>query len=381
LFLRFLLLLMHPVAQSSDVTLPPLLGECLAFDIKAGDLAGLRSQLFAPGVFNGVLELAAEENILARLAERFLEFGLVPPGRPGPQDVLRQHLASHQDRSDAMARHLGEIAAVLNGLGIRPVLLKGARSLWEQRPTWRYLRDIDLLVRDGEAHAAQEALAAIGYGPDPDLPTRPDRHHLAPLYREGFPGWIEIHRSGGNRYAERLLPTSELFAVSTIASDNGVSVGLLAPAIHVLHTVVHHHVGHSGDARGTMSLKGLYEFAWAVNELTMDQKQWLVKRSAAHPRLAAMLDYWLAAASLLFRLPVEAPFFVRKDAAARADKVIRGDSTSRWKYPGYSDEIRMAWADERLRRSSGGSGLLGRQLLRWKVIASMLPTISRQIRR
>ena len=364
--------------------LPSLLGECLAFDIEPADLAALRARLFAPGVLAGVVELAAEENSIARLGERLLEFGLVPPdrpGRPGVQDLLARQLASHAQRRVVMARHLMEMVAVFNALGIRPILLKGARSLWEQQPAWRYLRDIDLLVSDDEAAAAQQALIRIGYGPDPALPVRPDRHHLEPLYREGFPGWIEIHRSGGNRYAERLLPTSELFADSTVVSDDGLSVGLLSPVTHLLHALVHHHVGHSGDARGTLSLKGLYEFAWAFHQLTDEQRPALAQRVAVHPRLAAMLDYWLAAASLLFHLPVEAPFGVRPDAAARAEKIMRGDRTSLWKYPGYGDEIRMARDTERLRRSCAGSGLLGRQLLRWKAIASMLPAIRRQVRR
>jgi hypothetical protein len=279
-----------------------------------------------------------------------------------------------------MAAHLREILAVLNGLGIRPLLLKGARSLWEGRPSWRYLRDIDLLVPVDAVHPAQDALAAIGYGPDASLAERPDRHHLAPLYKAGFPGWVEIHRSGGNRYAERLLPTSELLAASAIAEGGGLSVRLLPPAMHLLHAAVHHHVGHGGDARGTVSLKGLYEFASAANGLTEEGKHWVVARSARHPRLAAMLEFWLAAAALLFRLPVETPFSIGDDAAARAEKTFLGDAHSLWKYPGYGDEIRMACAAERLRRSPGGENLVGRQLLRWKVIASMLPTLRRRVR-
>jgi hypothetical protein len=365
------------------VNLPLVLGECLALDLDAGGLAALRSRLFAPGVLNGLLDLAAGENMLALLAGRLLDSGLVPPdrpGRPGAQDVLRRHLAAHLARRDAMAAHLLEILAVLNRLGIRPVLLKGARSLWEGQPSWRYLRDIDLLVPADGARLAQDALAGIGYGPDAALADRPDRHHLAPLYKPGFPGWIEIHRSGGNRYAERLLPTSELLAASSIAGHDGLSVGMLPPAMHLLHAAVHHHVGHGGDARGTMSFKGLYEFAWAANELGADQKRWLVERSARHPRLAAMLEFWLAASVLLFRLPVEAPFFISHDAAARAESIVSGRPRSPWKYPGYSEEIRMACAGASLRRSPGGESLVCRQLLRWKVIASMLPTIRRQVR-
>jgi hypothetical protein len=321
--------------------------------------------------------------MLAPLSGRLLDSGLVPPdrpGKPGVQDVLLRHLAAHLARRDAMAAHLREILAVLNGLGIRPVLLKGARSLWEGQPSWRYLRDIDLLVPADGAHPAQDALAAIGYGPDASLADRPDRHHLAPLYKAGFPGWVEIHRSGGNRYAERLLPTSELLAASTTADAGGLSVGLLPPAMHLLHAAVHHHVGHGGDARGTMSLKGLYEFAGAANGLAGEEKRWLVMRSARHPRLAAMLEFWLAAAAFLFHLPAEVPFTTGADAVARAERTLLGNSHSLWKYPGYRDEIRMACAVERLRRSPGGESLIGRQLLRWKVIASMLPTIRRRVR-
>jgi hypothetical protein len=366
------------------VTLPLIIGECLAFDLDARGLTALRPRLFAPGVLNGLLELAAAENMLALLAGRLLDSGLMPPDRPdrpGGEGVLRRHLADHHDRRDTMTRHLRELVAVLDGRGIRPMLLKGAVSLWEGRPSWRYLRDIDLLVEAGEAYPAQDALAEIGYGPDPDLPDRPNRHHLAPLYKAGFPGWIEIHRSGGNRYAERLLPTSELLAAAIACDDRALSVRILPPAVQLLHAVVHHHVGHGGDARGTLSLKGLYEFAWGVNGLTTEQKHWLVARAARHPRLVPMLEFWLAASARLFRLPVEAPFSFSRDAAARAEKVLLGHSASTWKYPGYRDEIRMAWAGERLRRSPGGDSLAGRQLLRWKVIASLLPTIRRQVRR
>ena len=367
------------------MTLSLVLGECLAFDLTVGRLSALRSRLFAPGMLNDLLDLAARENMLALLADRLLEFGLIPPDRPqesGAQDVLRQHLASHWARRDNLARHLREIVAVLNGRGISPVLLKGARSLWEQKPSWRYLRDIDLLVPAEAAQLAQDGLAGIGYKPDPALPDRPNRHHLAPLYKPGFAGWVEIHRSGGNRYAERLLATSELFSTSAVADREGLSVLLPSPAMHLLHSAVHHHVGHGGDARGTLSLKGLYEFASGANDLTAQQKQWLVERSAKHPRTAAMLDFWLAASALLFRLPVETPFLLSPDALGRAEKCIVPEaSRSVWKYPGYRDEIRMAWARDRLSRSPGGGGLLGRQLQRWKVIASMLPALRRQIRR
>lgn len=366
------------------MTLPTLLGECLAFDMKAARLSSLRSRLFEAGRLTGVTKLAAEENNVARLAERLLEWGLVPPdvpGRSSAQQTLRRQLAVHAERREVMAHHLREMVAELNQQGIRPVLLKGARSLWEKQPSWRYLRDVDLLIRDENAASAQEALQRLGYGPDPDLAKRPDRHHLEPLYKKGFPGWVEIHRRGGNRYAERLMPTSELFATSSFVEQDALFVGLLDPVTHLLHGVIHHHVGHSADARGTLSLKGLYEFAWAVNALRVEGRRQLLDRCQAHPRLAAILDYWLAAASLLFHLTIEPPFALSNDALERAKKTFGGDQTLLWKYPGYGDEIRMAWAKDRLLRSPTGQSAIRRQLLRLKVIASLLPSVRRKVER
>ena len=366
--------------MNSDVIRPWLLGECLRFDLHADDLAPLRLRLFTPNVLFDLTEFAGQQGLLSVLAERLLDNVLVPPSppnRPGPANTLSRYLASHRDRREQMTRHLREIVAVLNELGIEPILLKGARSLWERKPVWRFLRDIDLLVPSEQGQVAWRALSKNGYHPDSDQPDRPHHHHLAPLYNGGLNGWVEIHKRGGNRYAERLVSTSELIATSTVSGDNGISVGLLDPVVHLLHAVVHHHVGHGADARGTLNLKGLYEFAWAANKLTTEQKQWLVERTGGHPRLTAILDLWLAAAARLFRLPVTPPFVVAHDATDRAEGILCGNRQARWKYPGYGEEIRMAWAQERLRRSTGGGGLVGRQILRWKVIASMLPAIRR----
>ncbi|MCX7304207.1 MAG: nucleotidyltransferase family protein [Hyphomicrobiales bacterium] len=357
-----------------------LLGKCLSLDLRTEDLASLRAQLLTSNVLFDLSQFATEQALIAALAGRLLEGVLVPPGngsRPGPADGLRQYLATHEQRREQMTRLLRETAEALNAIGIQPILLKGARSLWERKPAWRFLRDIDVLVPFAQAQAAARALREHGYYPDQSRPARPHHHHLAALYSEGPQGWVEIHKRGGNRYAERLVPTAELIASSTPSTDNGISVGLLDPVTHIIHAMVHHHVGHGGDARATLSLKGLYEFAWAANELTLQQKHRMVERAAAHPRLAAILDLWLAAASRLFGLTIAQPFVIAPDAAERAELLLGAERRGGWKYSGYGDEIRMAWASERLRRLSTGNGLVGRQILRWRVIASMLPAISR----
>lgn len=367
--------------MNSDVIRPWVLGACLSLELRAEDLAPLRSTLCGANVLFELTELAGQQRLLAALAERLLANMLVPPdipGRTGPATMLRQYLSEHHERRAEMTLLLEDSVAALNRIGVRPILLKGANSLWDRKPAWRFLRDIDLLVPADRAEDAGRALRDAGYYPDNARPDRPHHHHLAPLYCEEHHGWVELHRRGGNRYAERLLPTAELVASTTEATANGVSVGLLDPVTQVLHAVVHHHVGHGGDARGTMSVKGLYEFAWAANELTTEQKERLVECCSRHPRLAAMLDLWAAGAARVFGLPAVPPFAIAQDAAERAEKLLGGDlKPAWWRYAGYGEEIRMAWAHERLRMLSGGSRAIGRQVLRWKVIASMLPAIRR----
>jgi len=366
--------------MNSDVTGPWVLGACLSLELRTEDLAALRSRLGGPDILFELTELAGQQRLLAALAERLLANMLVPPdtpARPGSATMLRQYLTKHRERRAQMTLLLRDSVSALNRIGVTPILLKGANSLWDQKPAWRFLRDIDLLVPADRADDAARALHDAGYYPDDARPVRPHHHHLAPLYNEMHNGWVELHRRGGNRYAERLLPTDELTRSSTASTAHGLSVGLLDPVAQVLHALVHHHVGHGGDARGTMSVKGLYEFAWAANELTGDQKERLVERSAEHPRLAAILDLWVAAAARLFDLPASPPFAIARDAAERAETLLEGHRPAWWRYAGYGEELRMAWEPGRLARLAGGGGPVGRQILRWKAIASMLPAIRR----
>ncbi|MEZ5875312.1 MAG: nucleotidyltransferase family protein [Hyphomicrobiales bacterium] len=127
----------------------------------------------------------------------------------------------------------------LNGVGIEPVLIKGAQSLWTGSPEWRYQIDLDLLIAENEAHSAQEELIKIGYGPDPELPKRDHRHHLEPLFRQDMPACIEIHRRAGNRYAEPLLPTAELLREGRRSEKDGLRVRLLPPHLHMLQALIH----------------------------------------------------------------------------------------------------------------------------------------------
>ncbi|MEO8668336.1 MAG: nucleotidyltransferase family protein, partial [Bauldia sp.] len=355
-------------AESLDPEGLGLLGGCLAFS--SNPVADLRRRLFAPGGFESVFRTAGNCRLLPVLAGELKRRALAPPipqqtqadGTLTSAAAIEQALADHATQRQRFSELLNEIIALLNQQGIDPILLKGARSLWIGRPEWRGLRDLDILVAPQEADRAERTLLESGFGQLPDAHERPRHHHRTPLFRADSPGWVEIHVRGGNHYAERLLPTAELVWAATTETREGRRARLLSPVHHVLHAMIHHHAGHSAFAHGTMDIKGLYEFASELGDLDDAARRDVRHRADAHPRLAAMLDLWIAAAADLFGFVVSEPFAIDADATARWRDIRRRltGAPAGGKLQGYATEIAFASSTARLRRQPGGGHGPGR---------------------
>jgi Uncharacterised nucleotidyltransferase len=346
----------------------------------------LRAELLSsPAVWDELVEFATHEGLVHALDRRLASSGLLPSEFLPPQAAafapdrrLRASARALSKRRELLAGHLREIIALLNRIGIEPIILKGAQSLLTGEPDWRYLRDFDLLIPD-RAHEAHAEFLAQGFEVPETERGRGRRHHLPPLVREDFPAFLEVHRRAGSQYVRTLLPTEELAGASQRIWENGIRYALLPRPLHVLYGLVHHHIGHAGDARGTVSLKGLYEFAWDLDRMTIDERQALRARSDRHPRLSAAVDAWIAAAANLYRLPVEPPFAVESDAARKwAGTLARmGEPRPWYKYPGYPDEIRMGLAERRIRAAPVGTNPVGRAWTRLRVLRSFLPRFTK----
>jgi hypothetical protein len=359
-------------------------GQCLAFALPPAIYSDLRLWLLDGG-FEPAFRIGGETRLAGVLAAELLRKRLVPPGPGGnrsdgsvtPRRATEMVLEEHRERRRVLSLRLKEMVGALNAAGIAPVLLKGSRSLWTGSPAWRDLRDIDILVPGaGQAQRCDEVLRSMGYRPLAGAAQRPTHHHLQPLYREDLPGWVEVHRRAGNRYAERLLPTATILRHLRSANDGAADVLILPEELHVLHALVHHHVGHSAQARGTVDLKGLYEFAWSLASMSPDERKELAEHAASHPSMTAMLDLWLAAAADFYHLAVPEPFAVHADAVRRWQRIrARTARPSGWKYPGYVEEIGMAMNTARLSRQPGGDRQLARLSKRIAVIGALLPPL------
>lgn len=237
---------------------------------------------------------------------------------------LQRVRSAHSACRTAMRHHLSEAVRVLNSSGVEPLLLKGCVSLWEARDPWRQMRDLDILVRSDEIQIAHDALTAVGFRRSPHSGDQRYGHHLPPLVREGMPGWLELHFRASNSKAERYLPTNILWAASALSTRDGARAYVLPAPEHTMHGLVHNHFGHRSSSFGTLNLKGLHEFAWAVAGMSAADHQSLYQMSFGSVRLRAAFELWVSAAADLYHLTLPQGWTVSKKSAARsADALLR----------------------------------------------------------
>lgn len=237
----------------------------------------------------------------------------------GQADPLLRQLSSAQ--SDFSARRkvlkdgLVEIIKALNARDIVPMLLKGSVSLWKASPSWRFQRDIDFLVEPGQAAAAQKVLLSLGFEPMANKSKQP--HHMQPVIRSDVPASIEVHFAASNPRGDRYLPTSQFWmSGERLKSEMGTAF-LPSPIDQMLHIVVHGQISNRNAAFGVLSLKHLYEFAWEVENSTVEKVMLMYERARQIPRLLTAVDFWLAAIQSEFGVNLPVGLIVQADAISR----------------------------------------------------------------
>lgn len=137
-----------------------------------------------------------------------------------------------------------EIARTLNDEGINLILAKGIAlsNLVYSEPGLRPMRDIDLLVADGDTARTAVLLAELGYLPEERQDIPDDYYHLVPMGKtiDGMTITIEIHRN--------LLPYHRQYPSWPLARSLGnewdfsiedVAVRTLALEDMLLHVSLH----------------------------------------------------------------------------------------------------------------------------------------------
>lgn len=150
------------------------------------------------------------------------------------------------------AIQLSHLIKTLNGIGVRPVLLKGAATLvggFYPGLGDRFIGDIDVLVPPESLQEILETLQAVGYRPIETLcnnsPTaevflrQNEHHHYPPLACNGWPVAVELHVFPIARCVPPILTREELERDASLAVWQEGECLLPSPMHFVIHNIIH----------------------------------------------------------------------------------------------------------------------------------------------
>lgn len=238
-----------------------------------------------PRAWATVVAVASRNHVLMPFAAVIEALAVAPLLDAELRAFLATLRTANRQRNLALRRQLGEIVALLNGVGIEPVLLKGAIRLVDDLypdPGWRMLGDIDLLVPPERRAAAQAALAAGGYalaaGGRDGEPSYAGHHHAPPLRRDDRPAPVEIHSAlFPSRGQRRLLPAGLMLAMARPVTVDGARARLPCVAHQLVHLIGHGQLTDHGYLCGCIPLRDRLEAAALSGRMTADT-DWAVVR-------------------------------------------------------------------------------------------------------
>ncbi len=314
-----------------------LLVRLLRFGCDIQDIGRLRIEMLSDmSSFDGMIQAAARRQLLPAAISQLRRKGILPKQRPRPgaTSSIPEQLAGldeqFRQRRTALGSALQEIIRCLNRSGIKPIVLKGSMSLISGEPEWRFQRDIDIAVDPAEADATVSVLQTEGFRERDDMEMRP--HHLRPMERDDVPALIEPHIKLAGTRARTVLPDDVLMSTVRHHVWNGLDYRAMSNTGFLLHGLAHHWFQNRGFIYGTVSLKGLLEFAHSISGLKDTDVLELEVLTAGHPRLKAGLLLWCALSDRLLGVTLPTGVITHSKEDERADiisnRYLRGETVS-----------------------------------------------------
>lgn len=230
----------------------------------------LRESLARPAAeWELLVAVASAHHVLAAFAAAISDLGLAHRLESELRDFLAAVRHWNGSRNQAMRRQLGEVVTLLNGIGVEPVLLKGAIRLVDglyPEPGWRMMGDLDLLVPQERRAEAMAALHRAGYATAPAYrqiePSYAWHHHCPPLVRPNRPAPVEIHDElFVTRRQQRLLPGVAMLEAATPAMVESGLARLPRLEHQLVHLIGHCQIADRGHLCGSIRLRDRLEAA------------------------------------------------------------------------------------------------------------------------
>ncbi|MFN2591977.1 MAG: nucleotidyltransferase family protein, partial [Candidatus Dormibacteria bacterium] len=152
-----------------------------------------------------------------------------------------------------------QVMRSLNGVGIEPLLMKGALYFFDgtlRDLGARFTGDLDVVVPRGRWEDSIQALRGAGYVPDPGKAYM--HPHELPIVAMGTPSSVELHSALGSAGVARVLPVEEAWRSSRHFAVEGAHFRGLSATHAGLHNVLHGQVQDLNHAVFVIPLRQLH---------------------------------------------------------------------------------------------------------------------------
>ncbi|AFL51263.1 hypothetical protein ABIE78_002928 [Sinorhizobium fredii] len=226
-----------------------------------------------------------------------------------PEDVRSYFSLIYErnaERNSRLSAQLTEAIGCLNGVGVEPIMMKGAALLlgWEHRAVGaRLLTDLDILVRPEEIPDAIAALRRIGYeiqfaAGSGSWPGNPRYHLPAVLARSRDAGAIDLQCRP--RGPASFSDVEWLYGRSRRADLDGIHVHIPSPFVQVVFLILHDQFQDGDYWRGLLDLRHLLDMAQLARSAKIDWDELRSLFAAGYERNA--VDTQIITADALFGL-------------------------------------------------------------------------------
>ena len=229
--------------------------------LRAGLLGGAPFDPPADGRWELLIEASSHHYVTPALAWCLRDRADVPSD---VREYLGAALTLNDERNKRLTEALVRIVAVLNAIGIEPILLKGAARLVDgvyPAPKLRFLGDLDLLIPEERLLDASTALKGAGF--DIELPVEfgHDHHHLPMLRHRDTGAGVELHTKLAFAPYDSLVPTDWFRERATLAPLPGLRAYLPEATRAAAHVIVHDQLLHENYRLDRCELRQLLELA------------------------------------------------------------------------------------------------------------------------
>ena len=249
---------------------PALLLLCRGLSGALGQALGPMDLPVGEAEWRSVLSLSSSHLVPTLLRRAFQEHGLISWLPADVAEFLEAVYALNLECNLRYEDQLAHLIQLLNKIGVRPLLLKGAATLASglyPTPGERMIGDIDVLIPPSKLADAVEHLRASGYQSvtaEAEFPMAEGltHHHYPRIYSLNWPAPVELHIQPVALYANRFLSSEEVVRDATPLNWRGGDCLLPSPTHFMMHNVIHAFVVNIKED-GFLSLRDLFEFAYA----------------------------------------------------------------------------------------------------------------------